>query len=267
MALLHFYSQAKREHSIITNAASRRQQAVPHQVADLIANIESHGATVTNADEFRALIEYQAPEHTAPDPFATDPADAHTTVTEHALRTQKDNEIRMLGAWSDYLTKAARAILESMATEADDYLDAMRPDFDTAAAKTTTVLALGLDENTTYGSLVEDSTPEVLDAWRDYLDARTVLDRIAGTRIAMSAWLDLPPQRNARYISETPDYTPAFTPATESMGPDPSRISENSLTHRWLTLQNADGTGLRLTSIRELEALGYRNGSGAYGRA
>lgn len=259
MALLHFYSQAKAAHGIIANAKSTREQANPRGIAPFLEDLRSHGVTVTHADEYLALVDYQAPGYNSPDPFTTDPAAAHSIVTEHELRVG-DTGSKMARAWNEYIVNAGSALLDSMALEADTYLDTIRPAFDAAAATTAAALALNLDENTTYATLIEDGTTEEIDAWRAYLEARSTLDKIATTRIAMSAWLDLPPQGNAAYSSEVPDYTPAFTAQSTPMERNTATVSANALTHRWLHLQNSSGTALKLNTIAELKSLGYRNG-------
>ncbi|MGP5258657.1 hypothetical protein ACTXMW_03335 [Brachybacterium paraconglomeratum] len=259
MSFLHFYSQAKNAHSIIVNAASTRQHASPGEIIALLDDLESHGVTVTHADEFRALVNFEPAPSTVPDPFSTDPSAAHGTVTERSLRSG-ENGRRMSIAWADYIRDAGRKLLDSMAAEADTYIETLRPSFDAAATTTAAALALDLNENTTYETLVEDGTPEEIDAWRAYLEARATLDRIATTRIAMSAWLDLPPQGNANYSTEVPDYTPAFVTADTPMSRNVSQISANALTHRWLNLQNSAGTALNLNTIAELDAVGYARG-------
>lgn len=257
MALLHFYSQAKNDHSIIRNATSTRDQANHRQIIPLLDDLESHGVTVTNGAKFREIVAYQPVGHVDPDPFTTDPADAHEAIMAHTARASATQNS---SAWGNYIQSAGRTLLASMASEADTYITTMQPAFNTAAATIASALTHGLDENTTYEALVNNGTPEQISAWRAALEARTTLDRIAASRIAMSAWLNLPPQGNANYNIEVPDYTPAFVHATAPMSPDPSQVSQNSITHRWLHLQNASGTALHLATTAELDAVGYQLG-------
>lgn len=259
MSLHHFYAQAKAAHSIIANAASTRQAANPNEIIQLLADLESHGVTIANADKYRDLVNYEAPTYQAPDPFTATPAEAHLAVTENGLRGGEATR-RIANAWHQYTINAGRALLDQMSAEADTYLDTIRPAFDTAAATVAAALALDLDHNTSYADLIETGTPEQIDAWRAYLDARTTLDRIATTRIAMSAWLDLPPQGNANHANEVPDYTPAFVPANVPMKRDPEDLSPNAIAHRWLDLQTANGNGLHLAPVADLHAQGYATG-------
>lgn len=259
MAFLHFYTEAKNKHSIIANATQRRTQASPRDIVAFLDELEAQGVTVTHAPQFRALTEYEPAAYSDPDPLATDPATAHEAVTEHAVRV---TATRGSSAWSNYLAKAGHALLASMAVEADDYIMAMRPRFDAAASTIAAALALGLDQNTTYPTLVEEGTPDQITAWRAALEARATLDQIAAARISMSAWLDLLPQGNALYPTEVPDYTPAFMVQAAPIASDKTQISGNALTHRWLYLQNSEGTALKLNTIADLNAVGYERGHG-----
>ncbi|MGP5641683.1 hypothetical protein ACTXPS_19905 [Brachybacterium tyrofermentans] len=257
MAILHFYTQASTEHSINANAATTRKQANASLIVPFVDDLESHGVTVTHSAEYRAIVDYRPEPYSAPDPFTTDPAVAHENITEHSLRAG-DTGRSMSSAWGAYVVNTSRAMLASMASEADSYITTMRPAFNTAAATIAAALALDLDENTTTAALVDNGTPEQIQAWRDAADAAKILDRIATTRIAMSAWLDLPPQGNAGARTEVPDYTPAFMSADEPMAPVRQQLSSNAVEHRWLNLQNREGTALKLNTITELNAVGYQ---------
>ncbi|WP_087484548.1 hypothetical protein [Brachybacterium massiliense] len=262
MSMYYFRAQAYAAHGVYVNTASNRDQANPNEIIPFLDDLESHGVTITHSAAYRALIEYTAPDYTDPDPFTTDPATAHATVTEHSLRTGASGTA-MSRTWHQYLINAGRALLDSMTAEADTYITAMQPAYNTAAAAVTAALTLDLDENTSYAALIEDGTPEQIDAWRAYLDAVKVLDRIAATRIALSAWLGIAPQGNVNHATEVPDYTPAFMKTSAPMKLNPSPVSANALTHRWLAMQNRAGTALHLSTVADLDAVGYANGRAA----
>lgn len=251
MSVMHFKHVAERVSGPDVNARTMRERPTPRVLVEFLHELDSHGITVTNGPEFIALHDYQPAPPTAPEPFTTDPAQLYGTVTERALRTG-DPGTRMIRAWSEYIESAARTLLATMRAEADTYLDTLRPHFDTAATTIADARRAGLTWRTTDEWLTHSASIEQISAWRAAVDAGDTLDRIAATRIGISAWLGVPPQGNSNYATVIADYTPAFVRTAEySFGNDP--VMPLQADRRWLDFQNSDGTELHLATIAELE--------------
>lgn len=251
MAARHFLTESNK-YSASANGISGKRVSVHHmgEFVTLIRRLQAAGAKVTNGDEFLALVDHDPQPPRDPDFFTVDAATAHRAVTDRVTFGAAVETAR--GAWDSYLSKARRAILETMEGEVDEYLDALRPAFDAAAAPVLHALKLGLSAHTSSDFLANDASGEQVTAWRAACKAEKALDQIADLRVALSAWLLVPPITNAWDGSMPTDFTAAFVKGGDPEQHDATDLSPEQVHHRWLDL----GSGLHLNSIADLKATG-----------
>lgn len=249
MTFQHFASMANTVSGPDINAETSRKRPAPRTLIGFLNELDSHGIAVTNGPAFTALYEYTPEARPNADPFTATPAELHKRVTEDSLRAG-DTGTRMSRAWDAYVESAARVLLASMRTEADTYIDTLRGPFDTAAATITDARAQGITWATGNEWVMNTAAPEQVAAYRAARDAAQVLDRIARTRVGLSAWLGVAPQTNAPHRTVVSDYTPAFV--RDAHGFTNDQVAAGQVANRWLDLAGDSGTELHLASIAEL---------------
>lgn len=250
MAATHFLNENRTNNSFPANPGATRTQYTPGELVAFLRELVNVGCTPTHGPDFLDLVNYRPEPYSAPAPFSTSAADAYTSLTEYTIRAGKTRT-----AWDGHIRDAGKIVLSVMQAEADEHITAMRPAFDEAARAIARARKLGLTEESTEADLTQHSTIDQIIAWRAAQDAAKTLDQIASARIGLSRWTGIPPVRNnAENPSMHTDYTAAFVRGVDPTRANPTIISGQQAAHRWLHLQNIEGTALHLSSLEEMQA-------------
>lgn len=215
----------------------------PYTLPALVDALERYGATVTDADAYRAaLAALEVPREPAIPPalLAMDPAAlaAHMRGrAAHLVLTREEH--RVTRPVLDALTAQMAA---SMRPHVDEYLEALRPAFHAAAGTARAVLAAGVRPGFTAEEVMMLGAPAAI-AWHNFResDAIRVLLEVTSIRAALAQALDVAEGHNGDHaLGVTYPYVP--------QGLTPGRPFEKPH-DRWLTL----APSLDLVPVAELD--------------
>lgn len=229
-------------------------------IADMLnalALLEGCGATIPDADRFRALIGTQAPRQPEPDAVRVLDLDrgallalASARATWRATESNDWNRSEL-----GYLLEVAvREMGETLAAHADAVILALRPKFDAAATQARAIAAAGVPADATAETMLTFPS-DTIAQWRAFRDrgsrelnavlaARQALSNVAG--VLPMERPGIPENPRPPYFAPEVDYTPAVTspPSVDGLGARPTHV-------HWLAL----APGLHLCTLDELDPL------------
>ncbi|MBE9404503.1 hypothetical protein IOE58_10035 [Brachybacterium sp. Marseille-Q2903] len=172
-----------------------------HDVLGLVTALEAEGVTVTGAAHYREL--HAARDHGVPAPASVLDM-TPTGIIEHAqlVATHQAARSGTGNILAELRKRADQEMAERMAAEADDYLDALRPVWNTAVAEARRVRDAGVPATVKPEQLV-DMDPDKIRLWSDFRASNAIhtLERITRLRIAMAEVLEVAEGRNAPHHS------------------------------------------------------------------